>query len=63
MLIVVGFEMPIMRLMKMDHDRHDFALVQLACSLLLAHATAELLLSVPRCVSLPEIIDMAITFG
>ena len=55
--------MSVVRLMKMDHDRHDFALVQLTCSLSLAHATAELLLLVLWCIDLPKIIDTTVKFG
>ena len=63
MLRIIGFEMSVVRLVKMDHDRHNFALVQLARSLALAHATAELLLLVLWCIDLPKIIDTTLKFG
>ena len=55
-LCVVALEITVMRLMKVDHDRHHLAFAQVASSLALP-PLSELLLTPLGFKCLPEIID------
>jgi hypothetical protein len=56
---VVGFAIPVARLVKMDDQRHDLTLAQLLASPSLAQSACQQFLFPLGRKSLPEIIDMA----
>jgi hypothetical protein len=57
-LQVVGFEVTVTRLMKMDENSHDFTVAQFATALALTATAGQLIVLPVGCKKLAEIIDM-----
>jgi hypothetical protein len=62
MLDVVRLEVPILALVEMDQDRHEFALAQFTCSFSMDTSIMETLTCPFWRALLAEIIDMAVQF-
>jgi hypothetical protein len=63
LLGVVGFEVPVTRLMKMDEKGHDLTVIQFPLALALPSAAHQLLVLPVERYQLAEIIDMTEQFG